>query len=199
MVWCLQLGVLQSTRPNWIYDGETGVNVEQKKKKWICTQIKFSRFTQYVSKNLNTLTQKCCQDRAEYWVMHQGFFLIILTAHTDSTSCFFQLLCLELVYLNAQINIKEIQSIHKLASSYLELSTIYCTILSRTLSKRAVRTQMCLMAWAERGWGTRPAEEPCLRRVSCPLVLWVLLRICKIWKEIKLIVNQYDIIYSLLQ
>lgn len=34
---------------------------------------------------------------------------------------------------------------------YLELSTMYSTILSRTFSKRAVLTQMCLMAWAERG------------------------------------------------
>lgn len=61
-------------------------------------------------------------------------------------------------------------------TNYLELSTMYCTILSRTFSKRAVRTQMCLMAWAERGWGGRlVVEEPCLLRGSWPM-LWVLLQ-----------------------
>lgn len=60
--------------------------------------------------------------------------------------------------------------------NHLELSTMYCTSLSRTFSKRAVRTQMCLMAWAERGWGGRlVVEEPCLLRGSW-LTLWVLLR-----------------------
>lgn len=64
----------------------------------------------------------------------------------------------------------------KKKTNYLELSTIYCTILSRTFSKRAVRTQMCLMAWAERGWGGRlVVEEPCLLRGSWPM-LWVLLQ-----------------------
>lgn len=59
--------------------------------------------------------------------------------------------------------------------SHLELSTMYCTILSKTFSKRAVRTQMCLMACAERGWGGRlVVEEPCLLRGSW-LTLWVLL------------------------
>lgn len=59
--------------------------------------------------------------------------------------------------------------------NHLELSTMYCTILSRTFSKRAVRTQMCLMAWAERGWGGRlVVDEPCLLRGSWP-TLWVLL------------------------
>lgn len=52
---------------------------------------------------------------------------------------------------------------------------MYCTILSRTFSKRAVRTQMCLMAWAERGCGGRQVvEEPCRLRGSWP-TLWVLL------------------------
>lgn len=64
----------------------------------------------------------------------------------------------------------------KKKTNYLELSTIYCTILSRTFSKRAVRTQMCLMAWADRGWGGRlVVEEPCLLRGSWPM-LWVLLQ-----------------------
>lgn len=46
-------------------------------------------------------------------------------------------------------------------SNYLELSTMYCTIWSRTFSKRAVRTQMCLMAWAESGCGGRQVvDEP---------------------------------------
>ena len=52
---------------------------------------------------------------------------------------------------------------------------MYCTILSRTFSKRAVRTQMCLMAWAERGCGGRQVvEDPCRLRGSWP-TLWVLL------------------------
>lgn len=50
------------------------------------------------------------------------------------------------------------------------------TILSRTFSKRAVRTQICLMAWGESGWGGRlVVEEPCLLRPSWP-TLWSLLR-----------------------
>ena len=54
------------------------------------------------------------------------------------------------------------------------MSTIYSTTLSRTFWNRAVRTQMCLMACAERGWGARPADDPCLLRGSCA-VLCVLL------------------------
>lgn len=39
--------------------------------------------TQCGFENLNRLTQKRCQDRAKHRVVHQGFFLIILTAHTQ--------------------------------------------------------------------------------------------------------------------
>lgn len=73
---------------------------------------------------------------------------------------------------------------------YLALSTIYCTILSRTFSNRAVRTHMCLMAWAERGWGARPADEPCLLRGSCP-VLWVLLMDKTKNKHVKLTITKH--------
>lgn len=98
VVWCLQLCVLQSARPD--YDkiqinqgGEIWVKFEQtqNQKSYLYTPIYYTTIkwiqyfmgTQCGIENLNRLTQKRCQDRAEYRVMHQGFFFIILTANTQ--------------------------------------------------------------------------------------------------------------------
>lgn len=83
------------------------------------------------------------------------------------------------ILMTARATVRELHP-----TSYLQLSTMYCTILSSTLSINAVRTHKCLMAWGVRTGGLLVVEL-CLLRDSWPAGWYFLKR--KAWRGKKFI------------